>query len=46
MNNYHYYLKCEFFPPAASTEDAPPRFSNVKWHPEKKDIIYLAGAGE
>ncbi|KAJ9121784.1 hypothetical protein QFC22_002406 [Naganishia vaughanmartiniae] len=45
MNNYHYYLKCEFFPPASSAGDAPPRFSNVKWHPEKKDIIYLAGAG-
>ncbi|KAJ9102595.1 hypothetical protein QFC21_002996 [Naganishia friedmannii] len=45
MNNYHYYLKCEFFPPASSAGDASPRFCSVKWHPEKKDIIYLAGAG-
>ncbi|KAJ9111710.1 hypothetical protein QFC19_001070 [Naganishia cerealis] len=45
MNNYHYYLKCEFFPPSSSMEVVPRRFSSVKWHPEKKDIIYLAGAG-
>lgn len=44
MNNYHYYLKSEFFPPRVT--DAVPRFSCVKWHPEKDNVLYLAGQGE
>lgn len=44
MNNYHYYLKSEFFPPKLT--NASPRFSCVRWHPEKENIIYLSGEGE
>ena len=42
MNNYHYYLKSEFYPPSGSSL----RFTCVKWHPEKENVIYLAGEGE
>lgn len=44
MNNYHYYLKSEFFPPRIT--DAAPRFTCVRWHPEKENVLYLAGEGE
>jgi hypothetical protein len=44
MNNYHYYLKSEFFPPRVN--GAAPRFSCVRWHPEKENVLYLAGEGE
>lgn len=42
MNNYHYYLKSEFYPPSG----ASPRFTCIRWHPEKENVIYLAGEGE
>ena len=42
MNNYHYYLKSEFYPPSGSSS----RFTCVRWHPEKENVIYLAGEGE
>jgi hypothetical protein len=40
MNNYHYYLKQELFPPGAN------RFSSLQWHPEKALTLYLGASSQ